>query len=126
MAACAASKSTLAFLALHVAIDDHSRIAFTQMLPDQKAETTIGFLLRGDRVLRHAPNRRHSRPAHTDNGSCYRPQSFAKPARVCQIKHHRTRPYTPRTNGKAEALYPDRSQRVGLLPGTGPSPTKET
>ena len=51
------------FLALHVAVDDHSRMAFTQMLPDQKAETTIGFLRSAVRLLR-PPRHRSSRPAH--------------------------------------------------------------
>ena len=51
------------FLALHVAVDDHSRMAFTQMLPDQKAETTIGFLRSAVRILRESGHR-SSRPAH--------------------------------------------------------------
>ncbi len=51
------------FEALHVAIDDHSRLAFTQMLPDQKAETTIGFLRDAlDFYARHGIQR--ARPAH--------------------------------------------------------------
>jgi len=88
------------FLALHVAVDDHSRMAFTRMLPDQKAETTIGFL--------HAAREffaSHGINVHallTDNGSSYRSKLFQQACQALDIKHRRTRPYTPRTNGKAE------------------------
>ena len=60
--------------ALHVAIDDHSRLAFTQLLPDQKAETTVGFLRDAiDFYQRHGIT---IRALLTDNGSCYRSQPF--------------------------------------------------
>ena len=88
------------FLALHVAIDDHSRMAFTQMLPDQKAETTIGFL--NSAVEFFARHGIGVRALLTDNGSSYRSQQFRQACLQLQIKHQRTRPYTPRTNGKAE------------------------
>jgi transposase InsO family protein len=88
------------FLALHVAVDDHSRMAFTQMLPDQKAETTIGFLEAAVQFFAH-----HGigvRALLTDNGSSYRSRQFSQACQQMDIRHHRTRPYTPRTNGKAE------------------------
>jgi transposase InsO family protein len=88
------------FLALHVAVDDHSRLAFTQMLPDQKAETTIGFLHAA--LLFFASHGIGVRALLTDNGSCYRSVQFRQACSHQQIKHRRTRPYTPRTNGKAE------------------------
>jgi transposase InsO family protein len=88
------------FQALHVAVDDHSRIAFTQMLPDQKAETTIGFL--NSAVEFFATHGIGIRALLTDNGSSYRSQLFRQACQKMQIKHSRTRPYTPRTNGKAE------------------------
>ena len=88
------------FLALHVAIDDHSRMAFTQMLPDQKAETTIGFL--NSAVEFFATHGIGVRALLTDNGSSYRSRQFRHACQQMAIKHHRTRPYTPRTNGKAE------------------------
>jgi transposase InsO family protein len=88
------------FLALHVAVDDHSRIAFTQMLPDQKAETTIGFL--NSAVEFFATHGIGVRALLTDNGSSYRSQLFRHACQQMAIKHSRTRPYTPRTNGKAE------------------------
>jgi transposase InsO family protein len=88
------------FLALHVAIDDHSRMAFTQMLPDQKADTTIGFLISA--VQFFAGHGIGVRALLTDNGSSYRSQQFRQACQRMAIKHSRTRPYTPRTNGKAE------------------------
>jgi len=88
------------FVALHVAVDDHSRMAFTQMLPDQKAETTIGFL--NSAVAFFATHGIGVRALLTDNGSSYRSQQFRHACQQMAIKHSRTRPYTPRTNGKAE------------------------
>ncbi len=88
------------FLALHVAVDDHSRMAFTQMLPDQKAETTIAFLRSAvEFFARHGIG---IRALLTDNGSSYRSGLFRLACQQMQLKHRRTRPYTPRTNGKAE------------------------
>jgi transposase InsO family protein len=88
------------FLALHVAVDDHSRLAFTQILPDQKAETTIAFLRAATAFFaRHGIG---VRALLTDNGSSYRSRQFRQACAAMQIRHHRTRPYTPRTNGKAE------------------------
>jgi len=88
------------FLALHVAIDDHSRMAFTQMLPDQKADTTIGFL--NSAIEFFATHGIAIRALLTDNGSSYRSRQFRQACQQMAIKHSRTRPYTPRTNGKAE------------------------
>jgi transposase InsO family protein len=88
------------FQALHVAIDDHSRLAFTQMLPDQKAETTIGFL--NSAVEYFAMHGIGVRALLTDNGSSYRSRQFRQTCLNMKIRHQRTRPYTPRTNGKAE------------------------
>jgi transposase InsO family protein len=88
------------FLALHVAVDDHSRMAFTQMLPDQKADTTIGFL--NSAVQFFATHGIGVRALLTDNGSSYRSTPFRRACQQMAIKHSRTRPYTPRTNGKAE------------------------
>jgi transposase InsO family protein len=88
------------FLALHVAVDDHSRMAFTQMLPDQKAETTIGFLRSA--VEFFARYGIGVRALLTDNGASYRSRQFRAACMQMQLTHRRTRPYTPRTNGKAE------------------------
>src|SRR6266581_4691990 len=86
--------------ALHVAIDDHSRIAFSQLLPDQKAETTMGFLR--DAVAFYAERGIIVRALLTDNGSSYRSHRFRAACLQLGLQHRRTRPYTPRTNGKAE------------------------
>jgi transposase InsO family protein len=88
------------FLALHVAVDDHSRMAFTQMLPDQKAETTIGFL--NSAVEFFARHGIGVRALLTDNGSSYCSQQFRQACQSMDIKHRRTKPYHPQTNGKAE------------------------
>jgi transposase InsO family protein len=87
-------------LALHVAIDDHSRVAFTRILADQKSETTIGFLR--EAVDFFARRNVQIRALLSDNGSCYRSARFREACQQMQMKHRRTRPYTPRTNGKAE------------------------
>ena len=84
----------------HVAIDDNSRIAFSQIRKDEKKSSAIAFLkaavayykslgVRVERVM-------------TDNGSCYKSFAFATACKRLKIKHIRTKPYTPKTNGKAE------------------------
>jgi transposase InsO family protein len=88
------------FLALHVAVDDHSRMAFTQLLPDQKAESTVSFL--NSALEFFATHGIGVRALLTDNGSSYRSWQFARACQQLAIQHRRTRPYTPRTNGKAE------------------------
>ncbi len=96
------------FQAMHVAVRacpersrrNHSRLAFTRMLPDQKAETTIAFLQ--DARLFFASHGFPVRALLTDNGSSYRSHQFHQACQLLAIQHRRTRPYTPRTNGKAE------------------------
>src|SRR5687767_9636444 len=85
---------------VHVCIDDASRIAFTRIMPDEKAKSAIAFLKAaiayykslGVKVVR----------VMTDNGSCYKAFAFARACKSLKLKHIRTRPYTPKTNGKAE------------------------
>ena len=84
----------------HVAIDDHSRVAFAEMLPDECGGTAAGFLRRTVRGLRRLGVRVAA--VMTDNGSCYRSQRFAATCRQLGIRQLFTRRYTPRTNGKAE------------------------
>ena len=88
------------FEALHIAIDDHSRLAFTQLLPDQKTDTTLGFLR--DALAFYQRHGIKVRALLTDNGSSYRSHIFRQACQQLSIQHRRTRPYTPRTNGKAE------------------------
>ena len=85
---------------LHVCVDDHSRLAYVETLQDERAATTTAFLQRAVRWLR----RQGIRPQRvmTDNGSGYRADDFARTCAELGLRHLRTRPYTPRTNGKAE------------------------
>lgn len=85
---------------VHVAIDDATRLAYVEVLPDQKRGTTTGFLVRALRWFK-ARGITVER-VMTDNGSPYVSRLFAKALRWLNIRHIRTRPYTPRTNGKAE------------------------
>jgi transposase InsO family protein len=84
----------------HVAVDDHSRLARIDIFPDEKKKSAVAFLketvayfqslgVSVDRVM-------------TDNGSCYRSFAFQRACKRLRIKHIRTKPYTPQTNGKAE------------------------
>ncbi len=85
---------------VHVAIDDHSRIAFSQVLESEKKHDATAFLIAavawykslGIRIQR----------LMTDCGSCYRSKAFNKVCQALAIKHIYTKPYTPKTNGKAE------------------------
>jgi len=85
---------------LHIAIDDHTRLAFAALLPDQKHSSALLFL--------HMARAFYSRFGFsvrrilTDNGPCYRDKRFAEVIQKICLKHRFTRPYTPRTNGKAE------------------------
>ena len=85
---------------VHVAIDDHSRIAFARVMPSEKKRSAISFLkaalayyeslcVKVERVM-------------TDNGSCYKSFAFRRTCKRRGLRHIRTRPYTPKTNGKAE------------------------
>ena len=85
---------------LHVAIDDHSRIAFAQILPRENGPCAAAFL---DQALAYYRSLGIGvRRLLTDNGPCYRSQPFSAQIQQHGLRHRRTRPYTPRTNGKAE------------------------
>jgi transposase InsO family protein len=85
---------------LHVCVDDASRLAYTEILPSERKEDTTAFLQRALAWLgRHGVSVQR---VMTDNGSAYRSKLFAKALAQAQARHVRTRPYTPRTNGKAE------------------------
>jgi len=85
---------------VHVAIDDHSRIAVSAILANEKACSTVAFL--GQALAYYARFDIHFKAVLTDNGPAYRSRAFAAACRALGIKHRFTRPYTPRTNGKAE------------------------
>ena len=114
---------------VHVCVDDATRLAYVEVLPDEKATTAIGFLKRATRLLRGSRDRRCER-VMTDNGSAYVSTAHAIACRALGIRHIRTRPYRPHTNGKAErfirtmlrewayaAVYRDSTQRTAALSG---------
>jgi transposase InsO family protein len=113
---------------VHVAIDDHSRLAYAEVLPDEKATTAVGFLRRAIRFYR-----RYGITVErliTDNGSAYRSTIHQIACHGLGIRHLRTRPYRPQTNGKAErfirtlqagwaygAIYASSTDRTAHLDG---------
>ena len=86
--------------AVHVCVDDTSRVAYVEVLPDQKAATCIGFLDRA--IAWFAAHGIVIERVMTDNGSGYVSKAWAEHCTRIEIRHLRTRPYRPRTNGKAE------------------------
>jgi transposase InsO family protein len=85
---------------LHLAIDDHSRVAYSEILADEKRDSCLRFLCNALRFFRA-----HGVQVYrvmTDNGVSFRSHRYAKALRLLKIKHLRTKPYTPKTNGKAE------------------------
>ncbi|MEX2182023.1 MAG: IS481 family transposase [Gemmatimonadaceae bacterium] len=84
----------------HVAVDDASRVAYAEVLPDETGATTVGFLRRALAFFRARGVR--VRRLLTDNGTNYRSRDFRRAVATHALVHKRTRPYTPRTNGKAE------------------------
>lgn len=88
--------------ALHLAIDDHSRLAYSEIMPDEKRSSCLRFLFNALRFFR-AYGVKVER-IMTDNGTSFRSHRYAKALRLLKIKHLRTKPYTPKTNGKAERL----------------------
>ena len=85
---------------VHVCIDDASRVAFSQILPDEKKASAVAFLKAA--VAYYASLGVRVARVMTDNGSCYKAFDFRGACRDLGLKHFRTKPYTPKTNGKAE------------------------
>ena len=116
------------FECVHVCVDDYSRLAYAEVLPDEKAATAVAFLRRAVAFYR-----RHGIRVErvlTDNGSAYLSVVHALACRSLGIRHHRTRPYRPQTNGKAErfirtllggwaygAIYGSSQERTAALDG---------
>ena len=113
---------------VHVCVDDATRLAYVEVLADETAKSAVGFLRRA-----RAFYRRHGikvEAVMTDNGSAYRSKKHAIACRLLKVKHRRTRPYRPRTNGKAErfirtmlggwaygAIYGSSAERTAALGG---------
>ena len=85
---------------VHLAVDDHSRVSFAQVLPDETADSAVAFLEAA--VAYYLTLGVVITAVMTDNGACYISKAFAKACKQLKIKHRRTKPYTPKTNGKAE------------------------
>jgi transposase InsO family protein len=85
---------------VHVCIDDASRIAFSQVMNDERKTSAIAFLEAA--VAYYASLGVKVERVMTDNGSCYLSRAFDETCRMLGIRHIRTKPYTPKTNGKAE------------------------
>jgi transposase InsO family protein len=121
-------RKTVGWEFVHIAIDDCTRLAYAEVLADEKASTAIAFLRRALAFLR-----RHAIEVErllTDNDSAYRSTVHAIACRALGIRHLRTRPYRPQTNGKAErfirtliggwaygAIYRTSSERTAALDG---------
>ena len=113
---------------VHIAVDDCTRLAYAEVLADERATTVVAFLRRAVAFFA-----RHGMPVEqllTDNGSGYRSMIHAIACRALGVRHLRTRPYRPQTNGKAErfirtllggwaygAIYRDSSERTAALDG---------
>jgi transposase InsO family protein len=93
-------RRTVGYEYVHIAVDDHSRLAYAEVLPDEKATSAAGFLGRAIAFYRRYGIQAEA--VLTDNGPCYRSVVHAIACRRLRIKHLRTRPYRPQTNGKAE------------------------
>jgi transposase InsO family protein/transposase len=114
--------------AVHVAVDDATRLAYVEVLPDEKASTAVAFLTRATAFYaRHGITIER---VITDNGSPYVSTVHAVACRLLGIRHLRTRPYRPQTNGKAErfirtmlagwaygAIYTSSAERTAALDG---------
>jgi transposase InsO family protein len=113
---------------VHVCVDDATRLAFVEVLADEKGKTAAGFLRRA--VKWFSSMGVDVERVMTDNGPCYRSTLHAVACRELGLRHLRTRPYRPRTNGKAErfiqtlknrwaygAIYGSSSERSAALPG---------
>jgi transposase InsO family protein len=85
---------------VHLAIDDHSRLAYSEILPDEKRGSCLRFLFNALRYFQSLGVKVER--VMTDNGSSFRSRRYAKALRRLRVKHLRTKPYTPKTNGKAE------------------------
>ncbi|HEY2006897.1 MAG TPA: IS481 family transposase [Solirubrobacteraceae bacterium] len=85
---------------VHIAIDDATRLAYVEVLPNEKATTAVGFLRRA--IAHYSSYGITTERLITDNGSAYRSTIHAIACRALGIRHLRTRPYRPQTNGKAE------------------------
>lgn len=88
---------------IHTAVDDRTRLAYSEVLEDEQADTAAAFLAR--MVEWFAAHRITIERVLTDNGACYRSRAWAAACTAASITHQRTRPYRPQTNGKVERFH---------------------
>ena len=100
---------------VHVCIDDASRIAYAEIKKSERKASAIAFLKAA--VIYYAKLGISIQRVMTDNGSCYKSRAFGRACKRLGLKHIRTRPYTPKTNGKAE-----RFNQTALRNGPMPKP----
>ena len=121
-------RNTVGWEYVHIAIDDATRLAYVEVLQDERAPTAVAFFRRALRFF--ARYGIQVERVISDNGSCYRSKLHALCCRVLGIRHLRTRPYRPQTNGKAErfirtmvggwaygAIYRSSTERRAALDG---------
>lgn len=99
----------LGWEAVHVAIDDYTRLAYVEVLDDQRAATAIGFLQRA--IAFYAAHGITVQRVMTDNGSAYVSHAHRLACLQLGVRHLRTRPFRPRTNGKAERFIQTLTRR---------------
>ncbi|RFS80933.1 IS481 family transposase, partial [Actinomadura spongiicola] len=96
-------KPLLGYGYLHTAIDDHSRLAYTEILPDETKDSAVAFWQRAHAFFTDAGIT--VRRVLTDNGACYRSRAWRNSLTTAGLDHKRTRPYRPQTNGKVERFH---------------------
>jgi transposase InsO family protein len=122
------ARRTVGYEYVHIAVDDHSRLAYAEVLADEKAATAVGFLRRAVAFYRRYGIRVEA--VISDNGGAYTSIAHAIACRRLKIRHLRIRPYRPQTNGKAErfirtmlngwaygAIYGSSRERTAALDG---------
>jgi transposase InsO family protein len=95
---------------VHVCVDDATHLAYAEVLADEKATTAVAFL--GRAVAFYAAHGITAQRVMTDNGSCYRSTLHTLACRALGLRHLRTRPYRPRTNGKNRTLHQNDDRRL--------------
>ena len=121
-------RNTVGWEFVHVCVDDATRLAYVEVLPDEKGATAAGFLRRAVNWFKGMGIRIER--VLSDNGACYRSGIHAEACAELEMRHLFTRPYRPRTNGKAErfiqtltnrwaygAIYGSSAERTAALPG---------
>jgi transposase InsO family protein len=92
--------SRVGYAFIHSVVDDHSRLAYSEVLVDERAATTVGFWQRA--LAWYAERGVTARAVLTDNGPAYRSADFSRACSAAGVSHRFTRPYRPQTNGKVE------------------------